>query len=175
MSSVGKKIEVLSNIVVTVAALLLGAVLIKTYLLPAPQDLRNNNQSAATTSNVIGKQISLPDINWSEREGAMILAVQSECHFCTDSAPFYKRLVDKQRSQSKLQLIAISPEPLPTTRTYFASLGISVEKVTQADFRSIGVLGTPTIFRVNSSGVITNAWVGQLNSKQEAEVLEILQ
>jgi hypothetical protein len=175
MSSAGKKIEVVSNIIVTVVALLLGAVLIKKYLLPAPQGPGNNNQSAATAPSVIGKKISLPDINWSEREGTMILAVQSKCHFCTDSAPFYKRLVDKQRSQSKLQLIAISPEPLPATRAYFDSLGVSVEKVSQADFRSIGVMGTPTILRVNSSGVITNVWVGQLNSKQETEVLETLQ
>lgn len=175
MSGVGKKIEVISNVVITVVALLLGVVLVKRYLLPAPQDTGNSNQSVVTASDIIGRQISLPDVNWAEREGAMILAVQSKCHFCTDSAGFYKRLVDTQRGQSKLQLIAISPEPLPTTRAYFDSLGVSIEKVSQADFRSIGVVGTPTILRVNSSGVVTNAWIGQLDSKQEAEVLETLQ
>jgi hypothetical protein len=175
MSSVGKKIEILSNIVVIIVALLLGAVLIKKYFLPPQPSTGNNSQSVATSSDVIGRKISLPDVNWSEREGTMILAVQSKCRFCTDSAAFYKRLVDKQLGQSKLQLIAISPEPLPTTRAYFDSLGVSVEKVSRADFRSIGLLGTPTILRVNSSGVITNVWVGQLNSKQEAEVLETLQ
>lgn len=174
MSNITKKIEVISNIAIIVSAILLGVVFAKRYLYPTPVS------STANDSVIIGKKISLPEVDWIGNGNNLVLFIQSNCRYCTDSAPFYKQLVSLQlsnqnNSQSALQLIAISPEPTQASKAYLDSVGVHIDKVRQADLRSIGVRGTPTLLQVDGSGVITNVWLGQLDKNRETEVLTRLQ
>jgi len=175
MSNIPKKIELLANIGIVVIAILLGVVSVKKYIIPIGVDEGNNNRGVAREADIIGKKISLPDMDWTKSSRNLVLFIQSACHFCTDSAPFYKQLVNKQHNQSNLQIVAASSEPIQTSKAYLDSLGVSINEVRQVDLRSIGVAGTPTLLQVDNSGVITDVWLGQLDSKREAEVLARLQ
>jgi hypothetical protein len=174
MSNFGKKIEMLANCCIIIVAVLLSIFLIKNFRASSDHEVKSNNQ-VAQRRDPTGKKLSLPDVDWSQSESTVIIALQSRCHFCTESAPFYKQLVSKQSAQSNQQLIVVSPEPSDTTKAYLVSLGVSIDKVRQADLQVIGVGGTPTILRVDSGGVVTNAWMGRLGDDRAAEVLASFQ
>lgn len=124
---------------------------------------------------MIGTRVSLPEVDWAGSGHTLILALQSRCKFCTESAPFYRQLVEKQSSQSKLQLIAVFSEPVNNAKTYIESLGVGIDRIVQAPLSSIGVAGTPTILLVDSDGIVTDAWRGRLDGSREREILARLQ
>ena len=83
-------------------------------------------------------------------------------------------LVAKQASQSKVGLVAVLPDDVDSARRYLSSLGVSVANVKQASLDSLEVPGTPTILVVDSTGLVTDAWIGRLTATREGEVLSQL-
>jgi hypothetical protein len=168
--NIKSRIEVLANIAIIIVAVFLIFILAKQYLRPVA-----GNSARPTDENLIGKKISLPEVDWAANGRTLVLALQSGCHFCTESAPFYKELVKRQSGRSNLKLVAVLPDQLDNAKAYLDSLGVSVENVRRASLSSIGVLGTPTLLLVDNNGVIGSAWKGRLDSAREHEVLEKLQ
>ncbi len=179
MSNLHKKIEILSNLAIIAIAILLSSVLIKKYfwLTQADTETKKRNSSVHVNSeaNIVGRRISLPNIDWAGNRWNLVLAIHSKCHFCTESAPFYKELTNKLLAQPNLQIVAVSSEPPHIAKAYLDSLGVSIDKVRQADFRPVGVTGTPTLLMVDNNGIVTSTWIGRLDSNREAEVLARLQ
>ncbi|HEX8890091.1 MAG TPA: hypothetical protein VF779_13120 [Pyrinomonadaceae bacterium] len=171
MDKLSKRIELFSNIAIIIVAILLGTVLVKKYLLAQP--IQSNNNAIAADSTNIGAKINLQDIDWSKNKQTLVLALSNSCHFCSESAPFYQRLV-KERG-SNIRLVAVLPQPVTEGEDYLNSLGVSVDEVKQASLASISVRGTPTLMLVNAEGVVVSQWVGRLPADQEAEVLSRIQ
>ena len=65
------------------------------------------NQSARVEPN-IGSQINAPDVDWSQQPKTLILALQTDCHFFNESAPFYKRVIETVKNKN-IKLVAIFP------------------------------------------------------------------
>jgi thioredoxin-related protein len=101
----------------------------------------------------------------------MILALQTRCKFCAESAPFYKQVADKTSKQSALHLVAVFPQEADAAKAFLDSLGVSVRDIRQAPLNALGVSGTPTILLLDNTGLITEAWLGRLDPEREAEVL----
>jgi hypothetical protein len=156
-----KKIEVGANIAIIVVACLLGAVLIKNYFIAK----QPKNPDVFESKNVT---ISLPDEDWSRSGQTLVLAVSSTCHFCTESASFYRRLAE---AHPKARLIAVLPQSSEEGKRYLEGLGVAVDEIKQVSLGSINVSGTPTLILVNNNGVVTDRWVGKLEAAQEDEVL----
>ena len=170
MRNFGGKVEVLANCSIIVVAILLSIFLVKS--LRKPLGAGNTvNSPHAQRNDLTGKKLSLPDVEWGESESTLVIALQSKCPFCTESAPFYKQLVSTQSIRSSRQLIVISPEPSEVTKKYLDSLGVAIKDIRQANFTALGVGGTPTLFLVDQQGVVTTIWRGRLNSEREADVL----
>src|SRR5579863_4717595 len=56
-----------------------------------------------------GVKLNVTGENWTQSEKTVVLAISATCHFCTESAGFYKDLV--QQCQSKhLRTIAVLPQ-----------------------------------------------------------------
>ena len=100
-----------------------------------------------------------------------MLALSTGCHFCTESASFYKELVQKRAKQGNIRLIAVLPQPVDAGRKYLSDLGIAVDDVRQLAPNSLGVHGTPTLLLVNKDGVVTDSWRGKLSPDKELEVM----
>jgi len=162
-----RKIEVIANIAIIVVALVLGVTLVRNYLLPTSKSA----ERAAVEPSLVGRKLSLPGVDWTKNGRTLVLALQSGCRFCTESAPFYKELAKRQPAQSSLKMIAVLPDSVEDSQTYIKSLGVTVDEVRQAPLDSLGVAGTPTLFIVDSGGVVTDAWRGQLDPAHEEEVL----
>lgn len=111
------------------------------------------------------------DIDWKQNKQTLILAISSSCHFCTESAPFYKKLA---QNKGDTRLVALLPQPVEEGREYLERLGVSVDEVRQSSLDQIGVHGTPSLLLVDASGVVKNFWVGRLPPDQESTVLDAL-
>lgn len=155
-----KRIEIAANVAIIAVALLLGLVLIKNYLIVKQPE----NTAVFATKNA---PVSLPGVNWSKNDQTLVLAVSSTCHFCTESAPFYRQLAAHNRAR----LIAVLPQSAEEGKLYLEGLGVAVDEIKQISLSSINVSGTPTLILVNNDGVITDTWVGKLQAAQEADVL----
>lgn len=168
ISSLYKKIELLSNIAIIIVALLLGVVLVKHYLFNPPG-------SADVKSVSAGTKLSMPDMDWGKSRQTLLLVVSQGCHFCSESVPFYQRLAREAEGRDDIRLVAVLPQPPGEGQKYLDDLGVPIKDVKQVALGSIQVRGTPTLIMVNSKGIVTDAWVGKLPSDKEAEVISKLQ
>jgi len=179
MKQISKKIETLSNVAIIVVEIVLTFTLIKGYssknaeVAPGPNLPASN--PTINSANVVGKKLNVPDVDWAKNGKTLIMAVQSGCHFCTDSGPFYRELAKRQSSTAKVKIVAILPQTVEDSRQYLGSLGVSINQIRQMSLGSIGVSGTPTLLLADSNGVVTDAWIGKLDGPKETAVLERMQ
>jgi hypothetical protein len=100
MADIGKKIEITANIaIIAVAILVVGVIFQKYVRSPKPQTL---------PPDPVGTKLSLPDVDWAKNNRTLVLALQTGCNYCTESAPFYQRLVT-EASNHNIPLIAVLP------------------------------------------------------------------
>lgn len=52
-----------------------------------------------------------------------------------------------------------------------SNLGVKVDDVEQASLGDLGILGTPTLVLVDSTGKVINKWEGALSPTGESEVM----
>jgi hypothetical protein len=169
LSKLTPKIELLANLLIVVVGCLLLAVLIKDRLLTNQN--KAPTQKQADSRQINGKRLPSLEIDWKQNPQTMVLAISTTCHFCTESAPFYKSLAQNKGST---RLVAVLPQSLVEGQQYLAKLGVPVDDVRQASLSSMGVSGTPTLMLVDRNGVVVGSWVGRLGDSQENEVLSKL-
>lgn len=162
-----KKVELLANVAIVIITLLMGAVFVKQYLFAGPG-------KAAVKEIAAGTKLSLSGIDWQKNGQTMLLVVAPGCHYCSESAPFYQRLVRQTQERGEIKLMAVFPQGSSDGSRYLKELGLPIEAVTAASLDSMGIIGTPTLLLVNNQGVVTNVWIGQLPPDKEAEVLSRL-
>ena len=98
------RLENLANLSTILVSLLLSAVLIKVFLLPQSGPGPGPAQARA------GMNIkqSLPGVDWAKNKRTLVLAISTQCHFCTESAPFFQR-IQKDRPKD-LKMVAVLPK-----------------------------------------------------------------
>lgn len=144
--------------------------MIKVYLLPAPSPRRPQ----APAEIAIGTSLKdrVPGVDWSKNGRTLVLAISTQCRFCKESTPFYRKLQDQVGKS--LKSVAVVPQPVAEAERYLNGEGVHVDQVKQVTMASVGIRGTPTILLVNSGGVVTKMWVGKIQPEQEQEVLTAL-
>jgi len=165
MINLSKKSESFISIFILLFCGFFSGFLVHKYFFSLP-----NNPEAVETVN---KQITLPDMNWSEQNKTLILALQTSCHFCNESAPFYKRLIEDVKGKN-IKLVAVLPTDIERSRSHLDKLGLTNLDVKQASLNSIQVNGTPTLILIDQKGEVINSWVGKLPPSKEAEVISKL-
>lgn len=166
MRNFSKKIELTANIAIIVIASLIGTVLIKEYFLSNSSNLQNSDNNRIKT----GEKISL-QVDWAKKERTLLLVLSTNCRFCSESGPFYKRLSEDLQNQKKVQIIAVLPQDDTESQRYLNKLGVSVSEIIQTPLSSIEVRGTPTIILLDNTGKVINSWIGKLPSVMEDQVL----
>ena len=166
MQNKTRKLETLINIAIVLVAVALCAVLARQYLL--------TDSASGTRGPEVGSRVELAGLDLSREETALLLVLQKGCHFCTDSGPFYQRLVREAAARGgRVKLYAVLPNNADEARRYLADLGVPIERVVQSRLGSLNVSGTPTLIMLNR-GTVSDVWVGALPPEREAEVLSKL-
>jgi thioredoxin-related protein len=168
MNNLYKRLELLANIAIILVAISLMAVLAKRYI------FTSGNQTSEQIQSNVGTKVSQLDIDWSKSDKNLLLVLSNTCHFCTESAPFYQRLVQERTQRDTFRLAAVLPQPVNEGRSYLNGLGVNINEVKQLSPSAIRIRGTPTLLLVNSAGVVTDEWLGKLPPQKENEVLNRL-
>jgi peroxiredoxin len=161
-----KRLEVAVNIAL-LAAFFMVAALAGQRFLSARTDSRAPGPQ-------IGTKVSLSGADWSKADRSLVLVLSTTCHFCTDSAAFYKKLVPDAEGQG-LQVIAVLPQSVVDSQAYLSGLGVQVRHIIQASLDSVGASATPTVFIVDRNGVVSKLWVGKLEPQREGQVIGSVQ
>lgn len=162
------RLEALANLATILVSLLLSVVLIKVFLLPQSRPA----PTAAHPRAGMNLTQSLPGVDWAKNKRTLVLAISTQCHFCTESAPFFQR-IQKERAKD-VKLVAVLPQAVDEGRKYLEGEGVQVDDVKQAQLNSIGVNGTPTLLLVDGKGTVAQVWEGRLQPDQEGGVLAAL-
>ena len=173
-----RKLETLANLAVILTSVALCSVLVKKYFWSAakqvpPTEVHQLTSPVSANSQrpsiQAGTTVSLPGIDWSKSKRTLVLALSTTCHFCSESAPFYQKLL--QEKPDDLRLVAVLPQPVGDSRNYLNQLGVKVNEVVQGSLRSVGVSGTPTLLLIDREGSIVDSWIGKLSDSEGANVI----
>lgn len=165
MNHLLRKIELIANVCIIVVALVIGVVLVRRFLFPAPA------AEANAASIPAGTKLALTGVDWAGNGRTLLLVLSVGCKYCTTSAPFYQRLASESVGNPATKLVAVLPQNVEQSREYLKELGVEVDDVKQVSPISMGAKRTPTLILVGNSGVVIDSWVGQLPSEKEAQVL----
>jgi len=163
MKNIARTIEVVANVAIILVAISLGTVLIS-------RTIRNYRPAIvvpANTAPVKDQKIQLPGVDWSKNEKTLVMAISSTCHFCSESAAFYRDI----RARTNIHTVAVLPQSINEGRNYLSSLGVQADEVLQVPLSSIDVSGTPTLMLVGRDGTVIRTWLGKLPPDLEKEVL----
>ena len=170
MKNLVKKIEIAANISIILVGIVLAVALVKYFFFRAPagndRPVRNYIQK--------GQKVAIENVDWAKNGQTLLLVLQNGCHFCSESAPFYKTLVQDAAKRSDIHLVAVLPQPTDEGKKYLNELGVAIDEVRQAPLSALAIEGTPTLILVNNAGVASEIWIGKLKPDKEAEVLSRL-
>ena len=163
------RLEKLTNIAVLLSCALLVAALGRNFY------LSHTRPAAGTEAVARGQQITLPGYTPASTESTLIMVLSTQCHFCKDSMPFYRKLTVLHRSApGRLRVVAVLPEPESEASAYLDRNGVGVDHVFSLPPGDIGVNATPTLLLLDPRNKVEESWVGLLGDSQQAEVLENL-
>ena len=165
MNKLKQNIEFLSNIAIIVVAVAICAALVKHYFFTSP--------APTSRQPAVGAKIELPGVDLSSAEKTLLVVLQKGCRYCTESGPFYQKLVREAAGRGQVKLVAVLPNNPDEGRRYLSDLGVTSMDVKQASLSSLSVGGTPTLIML-SRGTVSAVWVGKLDTEKEAEVLSKL-
>ncbi|MGH9596122.1 MAG: peroxiredoxin family protein, partial [Edaphobacter sp.] len=115
---------------------------------------------------------SPPGYIWASHPETLVLALREGCPFCEASYPFYRKLNELETHNGlRAHLLAVMPNDKTSGASELKSAGLTIDGVFDQPLNSIKVTGTPTLLLVNAQGRVTQAWVGQLPSSREKDVI----
>lgn len=168
MNRINQKVELAANVLIVIVAVLLIGLLVQRYFFSSPV-----SDQSARVQPTLGKKVNLTDVNFSETPKTVVLALQTTCHFCNESAPFYKRMLEETKGKN-IKFVAVFPTKVEDSTKHLAELGITGFEVKQAPISQLDASGTPTFIVVNSEGKVISFWVGMLPRDKESEVINQL-
>jgi len=165
-------LETLTNIAIIVLCVVASASLIHKFFFQQPAGPRMP-QGAEVGDRLDAVKSILP----AGSNKTLVVAVAPGCHYCNESMPFYKSLMDERnRKGSAVKVVGAipGPEAKAEEEKHMAAAGVSFDAVSPVDFQAIKVPGTPTLLLVDATGKVEKVWVGRLKPNVEKEVLAVL-
>ena len=157
-------LDVTTNVVVVVFALVAIGVLVKSYF--APQGVKT---SVVVRTGSIFPEI--PGVDYKQAARTLILALNVDCRYCTRSVPFYNSLAEaRQENTGQINIVAAfinKDERL--VKSYVEEKQLSVQTIAGVDLDKLGVNTTPTLILVDSAGKVLDSWRGELNMTVNAK------
>lgn len=166
MAELKRQIELLANVAVIVTSIVICA----TVLINRSQ--ARDNASTSVPYKAGDKIENISGVDRNESNPTLLLVVRSSCHFCTESLPFYRRLLS-QVSSRQLQTVGLVLEPESVGADYLQRNNVNVTKVVGLGEGMLPrVTVTPTLILINRNGTVVKSWIGKLRPDKEEEVIE---
>jgi hypothetical protein len=160
-------LDVTTNIVVVLFAVVAIGVLVKNYF--APQRVKTSIAKGTVLPAIAG-------VDYKQSRRTLILALNVDCRYCTRSVPFYNSLAEsRQENAGQFNIIAaFINRDTGLVKSYVEEKELAVESIPAVDFDKLGVHTTPTLIMVDSAGKVVDSWRGELQVDGEREVFAAL-
>lgn len=130
-------------------------------------------QSTLPSEVTLGERLNLDLTNRSRP--TLILALSTNCGYCSRNAPLYQRLSRyRQEGARGLHISAIFPKDDSAADLYLANRHIAVDEVRHVDFSTLEIHSTPTLIIIDSQQIVRNVWVGFIVGVRERELIQAL-
>lgn len=97
----------------------------------------------------------------------VVLALRWDCPYCKASLPLYRRILDLAgKSGSRITVQVVTREDPVRLREFLKAEGLNIESISRKSLADLGVMGTPTILLVDSSGTIQDELIGLLPAER---------
>lgn len=161
-----RKLEAIANLIVILMALVVGAVVLTRYA------ASYNTPRAIAAGDHVAK---LPGLEWNQHRRTLLLVLNTACHFCQDSVPFYQKLAKAQRlERDAVEMVAVFPNEAEMVHQFTAHEGLTIRSMPGVALENLHVNATPTLILVNSEGRVERSWVGVLTARQEIDLLKLV-
>jgi hypothetical protein len=147
----------------------LGAAIV--LLFTCWESYATSNTKDSWRSAIAGNVVHIPGPPAHHPGKMLVLALSANCRFCSDRAPFYRRLADQASRRHDIRLVVTLPQSVDEGRSNLRSLGLDSIEVSRSDQSSIVVVGTPTLLLLDEDSRVQAAWLGRLSSNMEKEAL----
>ncbi|HUI80946.1 MAG TPA: hypothetical protein VLY24_23640 [Bryobacteraceae bacterium] len=165
------KLETATHVFLIGICCLAGGLLIEQRFFPPRQAVVDPETFPAQA--LLGRKVELPGADWQAAKFSILLQISSTCRFCEESMPFYRRLA-AARQATKIPVIVASADAVAVMRKHLEDQQVIVDKVLHSRLAAFGT-GTPTIYIVDSAGLIKRVFLGELDSSGEKELLSIVE
>jgi ferritin-like metal-binding protein YciE len=159
-------LDTAANIAIIVVCAIAAVVLIRNQFFPPAPPPRPGEVAQGDQLPVL--QQAVP----AGADRALVMALAPGCHFCTESMPFYKRLIDERNQKgSDVKVVAAvsAPDAKAGEMKIMADAGVKPDAVVELNFQEAKVAGTPTLLLVDNKGEVLDVWVGKLDDIYSAE------
>jgi hypothetical protein len=160
-------LEAGANLSIVLLTVLLGWTILQ-------RQCRSPGRPTLLNKPALGSSLTLANLDWSQADQTLIMAMSTSCHYCSDSGGFYRRLADLVATRPAIRLLAVLPEPVEESQRYLDQLGVKVAAIRRVPLSNLSVSATPTLILADKSGLVNAVWVGRLSPTQEQEVVESL-
>jgi hypothetical protein len=164
MSRWTRGLEIATNVAVLLICIALGVLIGVSVLHP-------RSESSPSKEIKIGQKIDLPGPVGIDK--TVVLAISTQCHYCSESMPFYKKLAASVTAKHG-HIVAVLPQSQKEAQDYLQSNGVSVDEVFQEQLSKVYVSGTPTLMILDADHKVMSSWVGKLSPDRENQVLSKL-
>lgn len=116
-----KKIEATANIAIIALVGLFGWTVFRGNLGGSPA-ASATAQPAGPKVGMSLSQTPLKDVDWTANKNTLVLGLQTTCHYCTESGPFFQKLALAASGSTKI--VAVLPQSIEQSKEYLAKLGV---------------------------------------------------
>jgi hypothetical protein len=157
-------LDVTTNVVVVLFAVVAIAVLVKNYFAPQERDINGVRKG--------GIFPAIAGVDYKQAQRTLILALNVDCHYCTRSVPFYNSLAEGRReSAGDLNIVAVFVnKEAALVKSYAEEKHLLVQAISGVALDQMGVHMTPTLILVDHTGKVLESWRGELQPDGEREV-----
>ena len=167
-------LDVLTNVIVIIAAAVFLYVVAERYILNPSEKPVESQSPRSNGSTIVGSRLDIDSIDFGTKSRNLILVLSKDCPYCIQSIPFYKELIEVNRERQGVALFAAFPHPVAESRTFLSDNELVIEQVVMVSPSKLGIKGTPAVILTDNAGVVQRVWVGALSRERESEVLTSL-
>jgi hypothetical protein len=165
-----RRLETIANLSIIVATLFFCATIAKERWFPTP--VTNLGPAASTESSLKGTQLQISGIRWDQADKTLVMALSTQCHFCQESAPFYKELTSSPAVKAKrVVIVTVFPQQQGEAESFVKGNQMHADEVLSMPLQGLGTSSTPTLLLVDRTGKIERLWIGVLSRSQQKDLL----
>ena len=117
----------------------------------------------------------IPKIDYGNSKQTLLIALNTNCSYCRESLPFYRKLVlANGLSNDSLHIVAVFPNQADEVARYAKENELILDTITDLEFSRFKISGTPTMVLVNQSGEVNDFWIGKLPDTEADQLIRFL-